>query len=138
MTIRDGFMAFAKKYNMPLNEKNENGMNILSFYISGEKGKYYSFAMCVEEENLLAFFVDCNIRVEKQNRAVVSEYLMNINYQLKAGNFLIDPNTGDVSVRICQYIFGSEEEQQALIERVVLLAGMIADNYCHEIVKYIP
>ena len=30
-------MAFAKKYNLPLHEKNENGSDILSFYISGEK-----------------------------------------------------------------------------------------------------
>ena len=31
MTVRDGFLAFAEKYNLPLHEKNENGSDILSF-----------------------------------------------------------------------------------------------------------
>ena len=138
MTVRDGFLAFAEKYNLPLHEKNENGSDILSFYISGEKGKYNAFAMCMEEERMLAFFVDCNIRVEAKNRALISEYLMKINYQLKTGSFQIDPNTGDISVRTCQYIYGSEDEQKALIEQIVLLSGMIADNYCHDIIKQLP
>ena len=135
MAIRDGFMAFAKKYNLPVQEKNENGSSIFSFLISGEKGKYNAFAMCMEEERMLAFFVDCNIRVEEKNRAAISRYLMGLNYQLKSGAFQIEPDTGDVMVRTCQYIFGSEAEQEALIERIILLSGVIADNYCNDIIK---
>ena len=55
MTIRDTFIAFALKYNITLNESNQD---ILSFYISGEKGKYNSFAMYMEDEKIFAYFVD--------------------------------------------------------------------------------
>ena len=83
MTIRDAFIAFALKYNITLNESNQD---ILSFYISGEKGKYNSFAMCMEDDKMFAYFVDCNIRVEPKNRSIISEYLMKLNYNLKIGS----------------------------------------------------
>ena len=135
MTIHDGFMAFAEKYNLPLQEKNENGSSIFSFRISGEKGKYNAFAMCMEEERMLVFFFFLNIKIKKKNKETISRYLMGLNYQLKQGAFQIEPDTGDVMVRTCQYIFGSQAEQEALIERIVLLSGMIADNYRNDIIK---
>lgn len=138
MTIRDGFMAFAQKNHLPLQERKENEESIFSFQISGEKGKYSAFAMCMEEERMLTFFVDCNIRVEPPHRSAVNAYLMELNYQLKLGTFQMDPSTGDITVRACQYIFGNENEQKFLIERVVLLCGLIADHYCHDIIKHLP
>lgn len=132
MTIRDAFIAFALKYNITLNESSQD---ILSFYISGEKGKYNSFAMCMEDDKMFAYFVDCNIRVEPKNRSIISEYLMKLNYNLKIGSFQMDYNTGDITVRACQYIFGSDEEQKNTIEQIILILGMIADTYCYDIIK---
>ena len=137
MTIKDGFIAFAQKHNLPLKEKNENGSTILSFFISGEKGKYDAYAMCIEEERMLAFFVDCNIRVEEKNRNAAREYLMKLNYTLKIGSFQMDPSTGDITVRACQYILGNDQEQKNMIEQIVLIGGMIADNYSHDIIKHL-
>ena len=50
----------------------------------------------------------------------------------------MDPQTGALTVRASQYIYGTDWEQTAQIERVVLLAGMIADTYCYEIIKRLP
>ena len=50
MTIRDSFLAFAEKNHLPVKEKQENGTSIFSFQISGEKGKYGAYAMCLEED----------------------------------------------------------------------------------------
>lgn len=138
MTIRDSFLAFAERNHLPVQERKENDTSIFSFQIRGEKGKYGAYAMCLEEERMLTFFVDCNIRVEESQRTSISRYLMELNYQLKVGTFELDPATGDITVRACQYILGNEEEQKFLVERVVLLCGMIADNYCHDIIKHIP
>lgn len=138
MTIRDSFLAFADKNHLPVKEKQENGTSIFSFQISGEKGKYGAYAMCLEDERMLTFFVDCNIRVEESQRKIINTYLMELNYQLKLGTFQLDPTTGDITVRACQYIFGNEAEQKFLVERVVLLCGLIADHYCHDIIKHLP
>ena len=99
MTIRDSFLAFAEKNHLPVKEKQENGTSIFSFQISGEKGKYGAYAMCLEDERMLTFFVDCNIRVEESQRNTINTYLMELNYQLKMGTFQLDPTTGDVTVR---------------------------------------
>lgn len=71
MTIRDSFLAFADKNHLPVKEKQENGTSIFSFQISGEKGKYGAYAMCLEDERMLTFFVDCNIRVEESQRKIL-------------------------------------------------------------------
>ena len=49
MTIRDSFLAFAEKNHLPVKEKQENGTSIFSFQVSGEKGKYGAYAMCLED-----------------------------------------------------------------------------------------
>lgn len=138
MTIRDGFLAFAEKNHLPVKEREENETSIFSFLISGEKGKYGAYAMCLEDERMVTVFVDCNIRVEEAQREAVSKYLMELNYQLKIGTFQLDPTTGDITVRACQYILGNEDEQSFLIERVILLCGLIADHYGYDIIKHIP
>ncbi len=138
MTIRDGFLAFAEKNSLPVKERIENQTSIFSFLISGEKGKYGAYAMCLEDERMVTVFIDCNIRVEEAQREAVSKYLMELNYQLKIGTFQLDPTTGDITVRACQYILGNEDEQSFLIERVILLCGLIADHYGYDIIKHIP
>lgn len=138
MTVREEVLAFAEKNHLPLQERTEQGQSIFSFSISGVKGKYAAFALCMEEERMLTFFVDCNIRVEEPQRGAICAYLMELNFQLKLGTFQMDPQTGDITVRACQYLFGNETEQAVLVERVILLCGLIADHYCHDIIKHLP
>ena len=95
MTIRDSFLAFADKNHLPVKEKQENGTSIFSFQISGEKGKYGAYAMCLEDERMLTFFVDCNIRVEESQRNTINTYLMELNYQLKICLLYTSPSPRD-------------------------------------------
>lgn len=139
MMLSEGFRTFAKAHSLSVKSESEAENECLySFKIRGVKGNYDSFGLCMEEERLFTVVIDLNIRIKEQGRTAAASILTELNYPLKMGVIQMDPQTGALTVRASQYIYGTDWEQTAQIERVVLLAGMIADTYCYEIIKRLP
>ena len=135
MTVEEKFLDFAKAHNLPFRESDADGQKVFSFVISGTNGKYAGHALCLENERLFVFFIDFGLHVRKENLPEAAQRLMDINYNLKMGNFQMDSQNGLVIVRTCQGVYGREEEQIGVIERSVLTAGMIADKYKDQLLR---
>ena len=136
MSIKDSFIKFADKHNLPFKEETgPNGENIFNFALKGSNGNYGSRAVALENENIFVYFVDYGIKIPKDKIKEAALYILEINYNLKLSAFQLDVNEGSIIVRTCQFIYGSEQERQNLIESIIFVTGTVADKYYNDIYK---
>lgn len=137
MTIREIFETFMSANQIPMAvfETQQGTPAHLGLKLKGDHGDFESYAMCFEEERMFLFYTLLNLRVPEEKWDVMARKLMEINNTLKVGGFQLDTDTGAVTVRVTQYMFGSDLEQGAQIERLVRTCGLIADEYYLELAK---
>lgn len=135
MTIKEIFLEFGRVKNIPVTvvPLGENLPEQLGIIIIGENGSYEGYAMCLEEEDLFVFYVNLGVKIPRENRGAVAQKILELNFQIKLGGFQIEPEQGQVSVRICQYLSGADQEKAQLLERVIHHCGIIADTYYKEL-----
>lgn len=138
MEIAGIFLRLMQRLGIPvIIVKNEDEPEQYGIRIVGEKGQWDGIARCFEEERLFLFYVNYQVSVPPARREQVCCELMRINAQMKCGGFCLDEETGMLTARVSQFITGSEEEQEATVEHVVRLCGVMADSYFERIMKHI-
>lgn len=139
MTICEIFEQFARERGIPTAKLNlePEAPDQLCIIMNGENASFEGHGVFLEEEKLFVFYTLVGVRVPKEKAEAVSRYLMSLNYRLKWGSFLIEENTGELTVRVMQYMAGADWEKRELIEELVLGCGRTADHFYPEIMKEI-
>jgi hypothetical protein len=139
MTIQELFYAIAE----------ENGITVLPLELEGglpahhcirlqgEHAIYEGHAICLEEEQLFVFYVLAGVTVPPEKREKLALWMLERNYELKAGAWLIDPESGVLTVRCTQYMMGADWEKKQRIEELVTVCGRLCDTDYPQIVKEI-
>lgn len=140
MTIKEAFLAFTRERGLPAEEKAaQDGVTpVMVFKMIGDNGKYDAYAMCFEEEKLYELFVDSGFRIPEGSRLFAAECLTRMNYQFKLGGFQMDPESGEITVRLGQYIYGTDEEKKEAVDRITMIGGMMMDQYIVELIQQMP
>lgn len=137
MTIREIFLAFAREREIPWAELclEPEAPNHLCIRMKGENRDFEGHAIFLEEERLFVFYTLLGVRVPAGRRERLAVFLQNLNYRLKTGTFFIEEETGELTVRIMQYMTGADWEKQELVEKLVTDCGRTADYYYPEIMR---
>lgn len=137
MNIKDAILTFVKKYDLSMAEipTVPEMPPHLGFMVKGEHTSWESYCLCFEEEHLLVYYVDLGITIPKEKIAEISTLFVQLNYQLKFGNFCFEENTRQLTLRVTQYIYGTEEERNDLIENLIRGCAMTTDAYYKDIMK---
>jgi hypothetical protein len=137
MTIQENFYAVAE----------ENGITVMPFELEGglpshhcirlqgEHAIYEGHAICLEDEQLFVFYVLAGLTAPAEKRAELAQWMLERNYGLKCGAWLIDPDSGVLTVRGTQYMMGADWEKKERIGELVTACGRIADVDYPEISK---
>ena len=104
MTMKEIFAQFAEENNIPMGELKlePEAPDQLYIRLDGENGSYEGHAMFLEEERMFIFYVILGVRVPEDKREPVAAWLLNLNYRLKAGQFYIEENTGELTPTTCK------------------------------------
>lgn len=139
MTIEELFLKFAEAEQIPVMQMQlmPEVPNHLCIHIEGKSNTFEGHGICLEEERLFLFYVLLGARVPADKRERAAEYLLRLNYGIKTGGVYMEPESGELTARVTQYLYGSDWEQMELMERVVRNCGVIADTYYTDIMKYI-
>lgn len=139
MTIKENFMAFAEKQQIPVMELKPEppAPEHLCIRMQGEQKAFEGHALCMEEEGLFLFYTLLDVRVPKERRERLLAWLARTNYQLKTSAFYMEESTGELTVRVCQYLTGADWEKEELIGQLVSICGRTADGYYAELMKLI-
>ena len=139
MGMREIFEDFAKENKIPLAELKlePEAPNQLCMMMNGDNGAFEGHGVFLEEEKLFVFYTLLGVRVPQDRIKEVSSYLLNLNYRLKAGQFFIEETTGELTVRVMQYMMGADWEKRELMEELVMGCGRTADYYYPELMKEI-
>lgn len=139
MTIKDAIMAFVEKHKLEMAEFSTSPEmpNHIGFLIEGENAAWESYSLCFEEEHLLLYYIDLGVVIPQERIQAVSALCVQLNYQLKFGNFCFDQNMRKLTLRVTQYIYGSEEERNALVENLIRGCAVTTDAYYKDIMKCI-
>lgn len=139
MTIEKLFLKFAETEQIPVMqlELMPEAPNHLCIHIEGKSSEFEGHGICLEAERLFLFYVLLGARVPVDKRERAAEYLLRLNYGIKTGGVYIEPETGELTARVTQYLYGSDWEQMALLEQMIRSCGLIADTYYTDIMKHI-
>jgi hypothetical protein len=99
----------------------------LCIRLQGEHAIYEGHAVCLEEERLFVFYVLAGLVVPEEKRQELAPLLLERNYELKCGAWMIEPQSGVLTVRSTQYMMGADWEKRERIEELVTTCGRIAD-----------
>ncbi len=105
----------------------------LGITLTGDHNTWQAFAVPMEE-NLLLFYVFAAIRIPEEKREKLALVLEKINFELRYAAFYMNPESGEIMVRVSQYIYGSEEEQKFIMARMVQTCGIVMEKYYKQIV----
>lgn len=139
MTIEELFYKFAETEQIPVIplELMPEAPNHLCIRIEGKSNEFEGHGICLEEERLFLFYVLLGARVPADRRERAAEYLLRLNYGIKTGGIYMEPETGELTARVTQYLYGNDWEQIGLLEQIIRNCGIIADTYYADIMKYI-
>lgn len=139
MAIKDRIITFGEKHQIQIAEiaTNPEIPNHIGFLVEGENASWESYCMCFEEEHLLLYYVDLGVMIPKEKVEEVSALCTQLNYQLKFGVFCFDHKMRKLTLRVTQYIYGTEAEQDALLENLIRGCAVTTDAYYKDIMKCI-
>ena len=97
--------------------------------LQGEHAIYEGHALFLEEEKLFVFYVIWGVIVPEEKCEEMAWELMKKNYELKMGQWFIDPDSRVLTIRSTQYLNGEdEEEKMQRMYEIVSNCGRLADE----------
>jgi len=88
---------FLKSQNWQYSEI--EGKSLILFGINGENGNFQCIADIIEETSEFIFFSICGSNVPIEKRSEIIELLNQINFRILLGNFVMDPEDGEIRFR---------------------------------------
>ncbi len=130
MTLSESFERMAAREGISVFEMEmaEGLPNHHCIRIMGEHGIYEGHAIFLESERLFVFYVIWGVRVPEALCEKTAWELMKINYELKLGQWFIDPDSRVLTLRATQYLpedGHAEERMREIVEN----CGNLADSY---------
>lgn len=107
--------------------------NVFLFGITGKNGQFQCVIDLGENEQELAVYSICSVKVSEDKRPQTSELLNIFNYYLFAGNFEMDHLDGEIRFRTAMHLFGLELTE-AFIEEFIMSNIVIIDQYLPAII----
>ena len=135
LNIREHFLQFTQDENIPVVQIDRD-MDVpsdLHIVIIGEHGKWDGIAVPFEEEKLFVFYVNMGLIVPDGKREKIADWMMKKNFLYQYGGLYMDTQTGTAITRCSMLIYGSDEDKQELIRKVVYTSAVIADQTYEEL-----
>ena len=131
MTLRDSFYRMAEQEGISVFEVEMTGglPNHHCIRLMGEQGVYEGHAIFLEEERLFVFYVIWGVRIPEGLCEKAAWELMKINYQLKMGQWFIDPDSRVLTLRTSQYLPEDNGNTADRMHEIVKNCGNIAETY---------
>lgn len=138
MTLQEEVLAFFESQNIKyMIKKGEQGEpDDIHIMVNGEHGDWEGIAICYEQERFLVFYVNMGMKIPKEKKQALSEWLFEKNYYYKYGGYYIDPPSGTLVARNSVHVYGTKEERERLIRQGILTGAIMADQDYEEIMKF--
>jgi hypothetical protein len=101
---------------------------VVQTQFKGENGQWACFAFAKEEQEQLAFYSICPVRVPEDRRVLMAEFLTRANYNLALGNFEMDFSDGEIRYKTSIDVEG-DRLTTALTKHVIYANVMMMDLY---------
>ena len=131
MTLRDSFYRMAEQEGISVFEiEMEGGLpNHHLIRLMGDRAVYEGHALFLEEERLFVFYVIWGLRVSEELCEKTAWELMKLNYELKMGQWFIDPDSRVLTLRATQYLPEDDGKNADRMHEIVKNCGNIAEAY---------
>ena len=100
--------------------------------IQGVHGIYEGHALFLEEENLFVFYIIWGLIAPEDKCEELAWMFLQKNYELKIGQWLIDPDSRVITLRTTQYL-DKGEATAIRIRKIIEDCGRLADEFYPEI-----
>lgn len=108
----------------------QRGEDDIVFWVNGQSGSWLSRAKVLEEDGMVLLLSAYPFRVPPETRVETALALGTVNSRLKLGAFYLDPEDGQISFRLSQFLWPCDEtEMDQKIRDLILLAMYTTDAY---------
>jgi hypothetical protein len=109
-------------------DNNNNTTTIISLSLTGNNSSFRTYLEIKESQDRLIVYIDTPVKIAKNQRAAVAEFLMRVNYNLVIGNFEIDFRDGEVRFRAAVDVEGSALSKE-MVKTLVFVSASTADRF---------
>jgi hypothetical protein len=110
------------------NNSNNSNSTIISLNLTGNNSSFRTYLEIKESQDRLIVYIDTPVKIAKNQRAAVAEFLMRVNYNLVIGNFEIDFRDGEVRFRAAVDVEGSALSME-MVKTLVFVSASTADRF---------